>query len=114
MIYVIISNSLVIVPFLAHKLTFDDFVSLVMNKPVQRFNDSIQVKTFWYVVSTVLTFGQMVVVIYALEDEAQALWHKLHLGHLTLMKEVECDLSKLVIRTHAVYCLTTELQSSIQ
>ena len=55
----------------------------------------------------------MVVVIYALEDEAQALWHKLHLGHLTLMEEVECDLSKLVIRTHAVYCLTTELQSSI-
>ena len=65
-------------------------------------------------VSTVLTFGQMVIVIYILKDEAQALWHKLHLGHLIPTEEVECDLSKLVIRTHAVYCLTTELQSSIQ
>ena len=64
-------------------------------------------------VSTVLTFGQMVVVIYALEDEAQALWHKLHLGHLTLIEEVECDLLKLVIRTHAMYYLTPELQNSI-
>ena len=61
------------------------------------FNDSIQVKTFWYVVSTVLTFGQMVVVIYTLEDEVQALWHKLHLGYLTPIEKVECNLLKLVI-----------------
>jgi hypothetical protein len=92
LIDIIISNNILMIPFPSHKLAINDFVTLITNEPVERFDDSSKIQAFRDRLHTVLTLRGPVVIICTLEDEAEALWTKAHLGGLSPAKEIECNL----------------------
>jgi len=55
-----------------------------------------------------------VVVICALEDEAEALGHEANLGGFTPAEQVERDLSQAVILGHVVHGLTPPLERGVK
>ena len=69
------------------KLAAYDFVTLIPDEPVQRLDDGMEVEAFGYSIHPILTFRGAIVIVRALEDEAPALEHRLHLRYIALQQQ---------------------------
>ena len=93
------------VPLSPHELAVDNLVSLITDEAIERLYDPSQVNAFLHGVYLVLTLWRPVVVVRALEDEAQALWYEAHLGRLAPEQKIERDLAHAIVLAHIVHRL---------
>ena len=70
LIHVVIANDILVILLPPYKLPFDNLITLVPYKPVQRLDDSAQVESLRYGLHSILTLWRSVIVVGALEDEA--------------------------------------------
>ena len=68
---IIISYDILVIFLPSHKFAIDHLVTLILNKPVKRLDDSLQIKTLRDGLWSALTLGQPVIIICTLEDETQ-------------------------------------------
>ena len=73
LIHVIVTNDLVVIPFPPYKFPLHHLVALIPDESVERLDDRPQVEALRYWLHPVLALRRAVVVVGALEDEAQAL-----------------------------------------
>jgi hypothetical protein len=100
---IVVTDSLVVVLLPSQELAVDNFVTLISQELVQWLDNGSEVKTFGNGILSVLAFGRSVIVVGALEDEAQTFRHESDLGSLTPTEQVKGDLSKSVILRHVVH-----------
>ena len=93
LIHVIVTNDLVVIPFPPYKFPLHHLVALIPDESVERLDDRPQVEALRYWLHPVLALRRAVVVVGALEDEAQALGHESHLCRFAPTEQVERDLA---------------------
>lgn len=92
------------VPLPSHELALDEFIALVPDETIQRFDDGPQVVALGQAVDVTLALGRAIVIVRALEDEAETLRNKANLSTLAPAQQIECNLPKAVILGHVVHC----------
>jgi len=107
---VVVANNVGMVLFLADEFAVHDFVTLVTHKPVEGFDDGLEVKTFLDGLYPVLALWTSVVVVCTLENEAQALWNESDVACLTPEQEVEGNLPETVVLTHVVHRISPPVE----
>jgi hypothetical protein len=114
LVNVVVSDDVLVVLFLPDKFPIHDFVSLVAHETVQRLNDRVEVQTLGHRFHSVLALGTTVVVVCALENEAEALWDEAYIAGLPPAKEVECDLAETIVLAHVVHGITPAIESAVE
>ena len=66
--------------FSSYEFPINDFISLIPDKSVKQLCDHLQVQALGDWLNTILAFRELIVVIHALEDEAEAFGGKSNLG----------------------------------
>lgn len=94
------------VSFSSYEFPINDFISLITDKSVKRLCDRPQVQALGDRLDTILAFRGSIVVVRALEDEAEAFGGKSNLGGFTPAKEIKRYLSEAVVLAHVAHCLS--------
>jgi hypothetical protein len=94
---VVVTDDPVMVELSSQKFAVDDFVSLISQELVQGLDDRSEIETLGNRVDSVLTFGRSVVVVGALEDEAETFRHESDLSGLAPTQQVQGDLSEAIV-----------------
>ena len=113
LVHIIVSDDALVILLLLDKDSVYDLVLLVPDEPVEWSDDRSQVETLWHRLYTVLTLWRAVVVICALEDEAQALWDKADLGSFSPTQQVERQLTDAVVVAHVGHSLAPSVGSAL-
>ena len=111
---VVVTDDVLVVAFAADESTVDDLVALVSDEPVQGSDDRAEVEPFRDRLGAVLALGRPVVVVGALEDEAQALGHEPDLRRLAPTEEVQRELPDAVVRRHLEHGLLPPLPGRVE
>ena len=85
-----------------------------MNAPIQWLDDGAQIETFGHGLDAVLALGTPIVVVGALEDEAETFGHEPDLGGFAPAQQPKRDLSHAVVLGHVVHGLTPAIESGIE
>ena len=114
LVHVVVPDDTVVIPLSPHELSVNDLVSLVTNEAIERLDDRSQIEAFLDGVHPVLTLRRAVVIVCALEDEAQALGDEPHLRGLAPAEQPECDLAHTVVLAHVVHRLPPSLHRALK
>jgi hypothetical protein len=94
---IVVTDNLVVVSLPPQELAVDDLVPLVSKEPVQGLDNAPQVETLGNGLDPVLAFRASIVVVGALEDEAQTFRGEPDLGGFTPAQEEQGDLPQPVV-----------------
>ena len=111
---VVVADDVCVIPFPSDVLAVLELVALVTEEFVERLDDGVKVEALGYGFNAVLALGRSIVFVGALEDEAEAFWHKSDVGGLTPTQKEEGDLSNAVVGAHVVHCLTPSVECAIE
>lgn len=114
MVDIVITDNVLMVLFSSYKFPINEFISLITDKSVKQLCDCLQIQALGDRLDMILTFRGLIVVIHALEDEAQTFGGELNLGGFTPAKKIEHYLSELIILAHVVHCLSPVVKCSAQ
>jgi hypothetical protein len=98
----------------SHELPIHNFIALIPYKPVERFNDPLQIHTLGNRLRPILTLGTSIVVIGAFENEAETLWYEANIAGFTPTQKIKSKLSKAVVLAHIVHRTTPTIESIVQ
>jgi hypothetical protein len=111
---VVVPDDVLVILLPLEKLALDDLVPLISDEPVERLDDRPEVETLWHRLDPVLALGRSVVVVGALEDEAEALRNESDLGGLTPTEKEERDLPEPVVLAHVVHGGPPSVDSAVE
>jgi len=103
---VVVPDDILVIPLPLEELALDDLVSLISDESVERLDDCSKVETFGDGFDPVLALWRPVVVVGALEDEAEAFRNETNLSCFSPAEKEERDLSKSVVLAHVVHGLS--------
>ena len=111
---VVVPNDLIVVLFFPNELAIDDFVSLVTYETIQGFNHGLEIESFRNGIHSILTLGTPIVVVRALENEAQTFRRETNIPGFAPAQQIESDLPKSVVVTHVVHSIPPSIQSTVK
>ena len=106
---IVVSDDVSMVLLPTNKLSVDSFITLITDETVEGFNDCPQVKALLHRLEATLALGGSVVIVCALENEAQAFGYKANLGGLSPTKEVQSNLPYPIVLAHVFHDLSPSL-----
>jgi hypothetical protein len=114
LVHIIVTDDLFVISFTLQELAVDDLVRLITQESVQRLNNTPEIKSLGNRLHPVLTFWRPVIVVCALEDEAETFRHESDLGRFTPTEEEKGNLSKTIVLRHVVHCRSPSVDGGIE
>ena len=105
LVHVVIADDILMIPLPPNVLAVLNLVPLIPNEPVQRLDDGLEIEPLGRRLDPTLTFRTPIVVVRALEDEAQALGNESDLGRLAPTQQVKRDLAQSIVMAHVPHDL---------
>src|SRR5258708_39215912 len=98
----------------SHELAIHDFIALIPYKPIEGINNRRQIYSLRNGIRPVLTLRTSVVIIGALEDEAQTLRYEANVASFSPAQKIKSKLSEAVILTHIVHRITPTVEGIVE
>jgi hypothetical protein len=103
-----------VVLLLSNELAVDNLVALLTHIVVERLDDRIEVKPLWNRVDPILAFRASVVVVGALEQEADTFGHEANVASLSPDQEIQGNLTESIVLAHIVHGVSPPIECRIQ
>ncbi len=114
LIDIVVTNDLIVILLPSDELAIHYFIALIPHETVKRFNDGAEVQTLRYGIHTVLTLRTAVIIVGALENEAQTFRNKSDVGPFSPAEKEECYLPQTIIVGHVVHGIAPAIESRVQ
>jgi len=111
---IVVTDNLVVILLFPDEFAIHYFISLIPNKPVQRLDDSMKVDALWDRINSTLTLGTPIVIVGALEYEAQALGDKAHIPSFAPAQKVKSNLPETIVLAHVVHGVAPPVEGRVK
>lgn len=111
---IVITNDFMMILFSSHELAVDHLVPLIAHEAIERLNGALEVKSFGYRVNPILAIRTSIVVVRALEDEAQALGREAHVSRLGPAQQPERNLPQAIVLAHVVHRIAPAIERAVE